>query len=472
MRTKAVNWAEGMLVLPHHFQAEHANLLDWVATAHDWAQPYGYGLRAIEIHEDALKNFELRVPRLQARMRDGTLVSVPENAHIPILDLRPVFAKAQELYIHLVLPEVVSGKSNTSRNGPTVDQRFAVSITEWSDLNSGGTPRNIETQLLSVQLAAQDNLEGPGGYESLPIARLKRSTQAEAPPMIDHNYIPPLVACECWAPLREDILAVVAAKLGAHTKQQADYLRTVGGWSEANQPQIRARIMKLNAVNCSYPYLTQLIHARGIHPFLAYTELCRLVGQLSLFRHDWQPPDLPPYDHDDLGRIFRYVADLLASLLEEQKAAEIARYEFLGVNEWMEVALDPKWLLGNHEFYVGVQTDLNPKHVEKLFTNQFLDWKMGSVRTISQVFRTAQQGVGLRRLGGVHPVLPAISNMNYYEIEQTGPYWDEVVESRVLAFMVNTRFVSGSFVGKNYISVLDANKNKRDLYFYLYVVQK
>lgn len=472
MKTKAVNWSEGMLVLPHHFQAEHSNLVDWMATSQDWIWPNSYGLRAIEIHDDALKNFELRIPRLQARMKDGTLVSVPENAHISTLDLRPAFQKSQELYVHLVVPEVVSGKPNTSRNGPAIDQRFAVAPVEWSDINAGGTPRSIETQVFSVHLAAQDSLEGPGGYESLPIGKLKRSTQAEAPPVIDRTYIPPLLSGGCWAPLREDILAVVAAKLGAHTKMQADYLRTVGGWAEANQPQIRMRIAKLNAVNCSYPYLTQLFHARGIHPFFAYTELCRLIGQLSLFRSDWQPPDLPIYDHDDLGRIFRHVADLLASLLDEQKVADIARFEFIGVNEWMEVALDPKWLVGSHEFYVGLQSDLSARHVEKLLTNQFLDWKMGSVRQIDQIFRTAQQGVSLRKVAGVHPVLPAISNMQYYEIEQSGPYWDGVAESRVLAFMVNTRFVSGSFVGKNYISVMDASQKRRDVFFYLYVVQK
>jgi predicted component of type VI protein secretion system len=85
-----------MLVLPHHFQAAQANLVDAFNSSIDWLNPFAYGLRNLTINLDALANFEVRIPRLQARLKDGTLVSVPENAHLSTLDLKSAIQESNE----------------------------------------------------------------------------------------------------------------------------------------------------------------------------------------------------------------------------------------------------------------------------------------------------------------------------------------------------------------------------------------
>src|SRR5262245_1663459 len=114
MRTKPVRWSEGMLVLPHHFQAADAYHADLVASAHEWLSPYSYGIYGVEFNRDALRSYELRVPRLQARLKDGTLVSVPENAYLHSLDLKAPMQDTSSLYVHLSLPEAIPGRRNTS----------------------------------------------------------------------------------------------------------------------------------------------------------------------------------------------------------------------------------------------------------------------------------------------------------------------------------------------------------------------
>ena len=472
MRTRPVHWSEGMLILPHHFQAFQANLLDWVTVSDDWRAPYGYGLRTFELNDDALADYQVRIPRLQARMRDGTLVSVPENAHLETLDLTPALTAATDAYLHLAIPEVVPGRSNASRNGREPDRRYVVDSEEWEERNEGGNSRPVETERLNVQLLALPSLEAPKGFESIPIGRLTRSQEADAPPKLDREYVPPLLACDCWTALKQHILVAIGAQLGAFTKHEADYLRTHGGWSEANQPQIRKRITQLNAVNSSYPYLVQLTEARGVHPFLAYTELCRLMGQLSLFRDDWQPPDLPLYDHDDLGRIFKTIKIELDRVLQpSSEAGKVQRFPFQGVQEWMEVALDARWLRGDYGFYMGVRSDLTPERLEKLFSNRWLNWKLGSSRTIADIYRNGEAGLALERVVGVHASLPALSDYAYFRIEPRGHYWDQVNETRTVALKVNERYVRGDFVGKSTITVIDPKKNSRDLKLELFVVE-
>lgn len=467
MRTRPVHWSEGMLVLPHHFQAAQSNLLDWLATSQDWIFANGYGIRALEINLDALKNFEVRVPRLQARLKDGTLLAVPENAHLPILDLKSVMSETPEVYLQLALPEVIAGKANAARQGD--GQRFLTTTEEWEDRNDGGNPRPIETHRHNARLLATPTRDAPKGFESIPLVKLRRAQTAEAPPEIDESYIPPLLSCDAWKPLKEGVLASINAKLGAFIKTQAEYLRTHGGWSEANQPQIRMGIMQLFAINSSYPYLTQLTLAAGVHPFLLYTELCRLLGQLSLFRPDWQPPELPKYDHDDLARIFRQIKIELDPLCQVAKG-KVQRYPFMGIQDWMEVTLDPNWMRG-HRFYVGARSELPPELLEKLFSNKWLDWKLGSPRSILKIYEQGLAGVPLKRVLGVHATLPALANVTYFEIVQEGVYWEEVAETRGLALKVNERYVRGNFVGQSTITVVDPKNQSRDLGLELFVVK-
>lgn len=473
MRTRPVHWYEGMLVLPHHFQAADQFHLEWLASQTDWLSPYAYGIAEIEFQEEALSNFEVRIPRLRARLKDGTLLSVPENAFLDKVDLRPVFEENREVYLHLAVPQVTPGKANATRVAHNGERRLLVVGEEWEDRNDGGNPRTIETQRYNAQLLVLSSTESPKGYESVPIAKLQRSERENAVPEISDDYIPPLLNCSCWSGLTDRILLSITAQLGSFIKSQAEYLRTHGGWSEANQPQIRRAINKLQAVNTAYPVLVQLVEGRGVSPFQMYGECCRLLGQLSLFRDDWQAPELPLYDHEDLGRIFRAIQlELNAVLKGEGPSQQVQRFPFLGVQQWMEVALDPNWFGGGRKFFVGVRSDLPPERLELLFSERWLDWKLGSTRTILQIYRNAEAGLRLTRVPGVHPALPALQGVTYFEIDPTGPYWEQVEETRNLALKVNDKYIRGSFIGQNTMTVVDPRNHPRDLTLELFVVEQ
>ncbi|MGL4460661.1 MAG: type VI secretion system baseplate subunit TssK [Planctomycetia bacterium] len=481
MLSKAVHWWEGMLVLPHHFQAAQAHLLDVVASVNDWRHGYGYGLRAFEFLPEALPQFEVRVRRLHVRLRDGSMLCAPEAAHVSSLDLKQAFDDAPVVYVHAAVPEEVLGRANTVRhqaaasNDPTkqppTDVRYLVGSEDWEDRNTAGNPRPVDVQRLNAQLLLEPSTEPRSGYESLPIARLRRS-QREGVPEIDPQYIPPLLSCDAWPGLKDGILGAATASLGAFIKSQADYLMTHGGWNEANQAPIRKAIHKLGIVNGAYPYLAQLVAARNIHPFLAYTELCRLCGQLALFRPDWMAPELPLYDHDDLGRVFGAVRlDLDRVLRDEGPAVKVQRFPFTGVNDWMEVSLDPKWLDGRYGFFVGVRSDMRPEKLEMLFSDRWLDWKLGAARTIQQIYFNREAGLALARVQGVHPVLPALASVTYFRVDAQGQYWQQAFDNRTLALKVNPTYLRGLPVGQNVMTVIDPNQKPRDLALELFVVE-
>lgn len=459
-------------MLPHHFQAAEAHLAEVLATTEAWLQPYGYGIHDIEINTDSLAGFELRIPRLRIRLKDGTLICVPENAHLHALDLKQRMTDQAELYVHLVLPSLLPGQANTSAPAEGRSSRYLLDETTWEEQNDGDNAQSVDVLRYNCQLMTTTTPTPPENCESLPLVKLKRSLEANSAPVIDTDYFPPLLNCHIWPGLREGVLAALHAQLGSYIQLQADYLRVHGGWSEANQPQIRKAIRQLEAANTSYPELIQITETAGSHPRVAYLALCRLVGQLAVLREDWMAPPLPLYDHDDLGRIFNAIKrEVDVALTAEGPSSKVQRYPFENRGEWFEVQLDTKWLQPQFEFFIGVRSELHPERLEQLFSSRWLDWKLGSSRTINQIYTNGEAGLSLRRLVGVHDTLPVLKDQTFFEMKKVGTYWEHVSESRTMALKVNERYIVDQAKGANVLTVVDPKNTPRDLRLELFILE-
>jgi len=474
MRTKQIRWHEGMLVLPHHFQASEDNLRDWIRTTFDWLQPYAHGLIGMELTDASLADYEVRISRLICRFKDGTLCSSPENASLETISVRDLFQQHDELYIHAILPTVVPGRPNSAASQSQVEsQHRYVTLTQpVEDLNSGDNSREIDFFELNVQLLAQPTTEPPSGYESIPVLKLRRSTQPGAVPEVDPTFLPPLLNCHASAALQQGILVPVCSQLGSFIKLQSEALKTRGGWLEASSPDNLRNIMLLHAANSSYPLLLALLESRILHPFQIYTELCRTIGQLSIARPDWEPPSLPKYDHDNLYQVFHNLQLELDAIFRADASAErVQRLPFIGTGNWLEVTFDADWFDPGHDFFIGIRSHMSPETLDRLFADSHLDWKLGSSRNIAQIYQNAESGITIQRLMGRQSALPSISDMTYYRVEDRGPYWNAISESGALALKVNDRFIRGSYTGKNTVVVVDPAGEERELSFDLFVVR-
>jgi type VI secretion system protein ImpJ len=472
MNTKPVRWSEGMLMLPHHFQAAEAHLTEVAATTQAWLNPFGYGLQSIDLNLDALAGFEVRINRLQARMKDGTLLCAPENTNLPALDLKQPMSDKSEIYLHLVLPDLVPGQANTSLRSEDRATRYLLGETKWEEVHEGDNPQSVDILRYNASLAATATRNGPKNCQSLLIAKIKRSLEADSAPELDDQYFPPLLNCHSWPHLRERILATIQSQLGSYIHLQADYLRVHGGWSEGNQPQIRKAIRQLDAANTSFPELAQIIEAPGTHPRTAYFALCRLVGQLAVLREDWIVPRLPLYDHEDLARVFYAVKrEIDVALAAEGPSSKVQRFPFESRGEWLEVQLDKQWLQPQFEFFIGVRSDLEAERLEQLFSSRWLDWKLGSSRTIKQIYTNAEAGLSIKRVVGVHETLPVLKDLTFFAVRKGGPYWDQVSESRTLALKVNDRYITDQQSGSNVMTVVDPKNIPRDLRLELFILK-
>src|SRR5580692_6027374 len=116
MAVRAVHWHEGMFLRPHHMQTAQRFSHHLGNTSEKWDHHYNWGLRAIDIDLDALANNRLVIRSLQARLRDGTLIAVPEDGLLPVLDLKAAFEGQNGLSVYLAVPRLNIGRANVAAN--------------------------------------------------------------------------------------------------------------------------------------------------------------------------------------------------------------------------------------------------------------------------------------------------------------------------------------------------------------------
>src|SRR5262249_20578043 len=140
-------------------------------------------------------------------------------------------------------------------------------------------PTQVRLLNLKVLLANQDRT----GFEVLPIVRLEKSAKAEAVPQLDPTYIPPLLACDAWKPLADGVLQSIYDRVGKIVELRANQIVTRGITFDSQGQGDNLIFEQLRVLNEAYTLLGVLSFAQGVHPFPAYLELCRLVGQLAIF---------------------------------------------------------------------------------------------------------------------------------------------------------------------------------------------
>src|SRR5262249_42086029 len=197
---------------PHHLQAAQRHLTHQGQQSEKWDQHYNWGIRTVDLDIDALANYRCVVRVLRARLRDGTLVSIPEEGTLPALDLKPAFERENAVTIFVGVPVLQLGRANVGATGKADGARFLLDSQELEDENTGLNPQPVQVRLLNLKLLL--STEDQAGYEVLPIARVQKSAGTNAVPELDVNYIPPLLACDAWKPLSHGILQTIYDVIG------------------------------------------------------------------------------------------------------------------------------------------------------------------------------------------------------------------------------------------------------------------
>lgn len=449
MSTLPVHWHEGLFLRPHHFQLFDRRVRESVRQAEEWLLGYAYGIRSVDIDEQRLKNWNFAVNSLEIRLQDGTHVRFPEEASLaPLTIPREAFkSEEQRIRVAIAVPRLRMGHQNSAFGKPDPDARYTVESVDVDDENEAGNRQSLDVRWINARLMIVN--EEAEGYELLPIAQLRLGAVAEAPPEIDPDYIPPLLACNAWSRL-QNLISGIVDQLGGLADRLSRQMIDRGVAFESGHREDLERILKLQAVNCSLGQVQHLSSVRGVHPLDAYVGLCAVLGQLSIFRAERRmPTTVPAYNHDDLAVCF-YALRTLLDLGDQPQRAYVKR-PFIGAGLQMQVRIDREWLTPDWAYYIGVQSKLKFHEIERLLM-QRLDMKVGSSEEVDTIYKFARRGAGLQAIPDPPRDFP-LNEWTYWKVDRSTEAWKAVERTLNLGIRFNERQVQGKVDGEQQIQI-------------------
>lgn len=475
MAPRSVHWHEGMFLRPHHFQAADRHWRWQGNLGEKWDHNYNWGLRAVEIDQDALGANFFQAHSLEARLRDGTLVSVPADGALPRLPLKQALEEAPDVYVLLALPQSHEGRPNIL--GPGVEAaRYSVEGADVPDENTGAGPQHLKMRRLNVALLLSRDRDSPEhfGYDLLPLARVERSGRPDGGAQLSPSYVPPVLACDAWKGLGIDLFQSAYDRVVKRRDFLAEQARSRGISFDSHSAGDARLFASLRLLNEASARLGVLAFARGVHPLAAYLELCGVVGQLAILDDaNLVTPALPAYDHDDLGRVFgqarKYLDHLLAGGGE---GLALEQRPFIGAGLRMQVGLEkPTWLEQGWQMFIGVKSDLPPAETLELLLEGGLRMKVSSASRVDDLFARGMAGLKFSHVQAFPTLLPRREGLLYLQVDRDSQKeeWDKVRASLTLAIRLNERQVEGSIDRQEVLKVRHAG-GTTTLRFTLYLV--
>lgn len=339
-----IQWHEGMLLSPQHFQQESARVDALIAWQTQSGSQFSWGIRRLKLDTALLAAGRFRVSQLEATLPDGTSItySADQSQQGALeLDLRPhaeTMANAT-LDVYLVLP--VSGNMR-NHGAPT---RFrSVSTNPVEDDVSEAMPADIPRLLPNLLLMAGD---APSGlYTSLRLGTVFKDNEV----IKLGNELPPLLEMpkegEIW-----ERLAVFVSQLRGKAAFLAKQTAVPSSRTEDRLAYLEQR-ERLRNLMTGLPHIEAIMRTPGLHPYNLFIALCSLLGPLSMLRPGALPPVPPEYDHADPRATLAPVLDALQASLDEI-SQDYREFKFEYRHSAFEIVLQTEWM--TPKFVIGLK---------------------------------------------------------------------------------------------------------------------
>ncbi|KAF1045346.1 type VI secretion system baseplate subunit TssK [Xylophilus sp.] len=343
--TDRIEWHEGMLLAPQHFQQLSSRLDTLVAWQTLAAAPFAWGVRRLAFDTGLLPSGLLRVLALQAILPDGTAVQydAADPSH-GVLEL-PLAPHAEQLAgaaldVWLTLP-VAAGARRRGAPGRFRSVAGAPVEDEVSDAEPADIPR------LLPQLALVVGAVPPGTHVHLRLGNVYRDNEV----VKLGTRLPPLLELG-----RDNALwQQVSTLLGQLRGKAAFVARQTAVPSSRVDDRLAHLELKdrLRSLLAGLPLAEAVLRTPHLHPLPLYWALNGLLAALTLLRPGGLPPVPADYDHGDPSGVF---VPLLLALGEavSEVSQEYREHKFDFRQGAFESVLRGEWL-GGPRIVVGLR---------------------------------------------------------------------------------------------------------------------
>ncbi|MBT9555326.1 MAG: type VI secretion system baseplate subunit TssK [Myxococcales bacterium] len=328
----AIEWKEGMLLAPQHFQQESLRTSMLAAWHAQVASPFHFGVTAIDIDEHRLGSGIFRVASAEGVMPDGLPFRHDPSQGELVFDLKPHANKLTNspAFVFLSVLRFVDGRPISGTAGTRYALYEAANV---RDLSSAG----VDLSLGRLRPALALHLgEAPESYVSIPIARVEVRNEAYTLT----EYLPPMLRVPDTSPvlrLTKELCATLRRKAQVLDDRQQQLQLT-------DDPEGAAKLCRqIEVLVTPLPPIEAVASAKAVQPFTLYVALTGLVGPLAALVPGQVPPELPAYNHWDPRGSFGEVFDALRRLLEKGTKENFSGFRFKPEPNAFSLAFRQEW---------------------------------------------------------------------------------------------------------------------------------
>ncbi|MET0339623.1 MAG: type VI secretion system baseplate subunit TssK [Polyangiales bacterium] len=311
--TDKVAWAEGVLLLPQHFQQldrYHESLL---SVRLDAIEPACWGVQKLELDQRALQQGVVSLRAFEGVLPDGTPLRFDSDTRgsrgPKERSVSGHFPPGQKvLTVSIAIPSERTGVNNYGAGSDAL--RYALSQQKVAD--AARDDRHAEVQLALPNARVVFGDESVSGCVTLPIAELVHGAQGEL--VMSERFVPACLRIGASPVIVRRLEQLLRASI-SRVRFLSETRRVTGEGRVEFTPADVTRYLQLNALNTMLPALHHLARARDASPRTAYLTLAQLAGQLATFVPDADMTEPLDFDFTNLTQTFGALFDLCDALL-------------------------------------------------------------------------------------------------------------------------------------------------------------
>jgi type VI secretion system protein ImpJ len=323
--TTSIDWQEGLLLAPHHFQQQDRRQAELTAYHAGAGDPSHYGVVHLVLEQDKLPQGLFSVVELEAVMPDGLVVTHEPGAGELSLDMSAAQINVQgdegDLGDGLVMIWLAVRSASAAMHDSIKGRspRFYSTPPEDVADEAGGPERmTIPRKAPRLQLSAGPR-PGPA-FSAMPLARL----QGLDGPFTQTDYIPPML----WVGRGHELSRLCASLVG-HCREKAMLLSSrVEAVTMGGSAQLEAR-MRIAALVRRLPRIEALLSLKGVRPLPLYLALCDLMGEMIGLDSMGLAEAPPVYRHEDLRACFEDCATAVKGAMQRCLSTEYVERRFV-----------------------------------------------------------------------------------------------------------------------------------------------
>jgi len=388
--TQRVQFYEGMLLEPQHFQQMQGDIAVQMLRHLEIAAPFFWGIQSLEIDATALLSGIYRINQLDAIMPDGSILKIiPTMENVPEINLASVCPPGQSTPTLLSLG-ILRWREDAATTSGDFPRYSSTQEGPFVDENTGENGIYIPKLSLKIEILTG---EIPSRYLSFPLATALHDGEG----YILTEFIPP-----CLDLQKTSALGVKCGTLAASLREKVNFLSQKlrsPDWTDAD-PLFEAYTDRLKVLVPLLPRLEVLLETQTVHPFTMYRELCGIAGLICSLVSGQIPPLFGAYNHDDLLGTFTPVLTFVTTILDtiRDMATEVPftqtdrKFSLKTQAGWM---FEDSWILA---LYYG----------EGATHESLADWLSGAIIVSEEFLEGAREK---RVLGAARSIVPQVSGL-------------------------------------------------------------